>query len=64
MACRLAGAKLLSEPMLEYCLLDHMEQFQWNFNRNSNIFIHENEFQSVVCEMAPILSRPQCVNID
>ena len=28
----------------------------------SNIFIHENAIESVVCEMAAILSRPQCVN--
>ena len=27
------------------------------------IEIHENEFESVVCEMAAILSRPQCVKI-
>ena len=38
-------------------------KFQWNFNRNSNIFIHENEFESVICEMAAILSRPQCVKL-
>ena len=31
------------------------------FNRNFNIFIQENAFESVVCEIA-ILSRPQCVN--
>ena len=37
-------------------------KFQWNFNRNSNIFFHENEVESVVCEMASILSWPQCVN--
>ena len=34
-----------------------------NFNEmlieNSNIFVHENAFESVVCEMASILSRPQ-----
>ena len=36
-------------------------KLQWNFNRNSNIFIQENAFESVVCEMAAILSRPQCV---
>ena len=47
MACRLDGAKPLSEPMLEYC---------------ANIFIQENVFEGVVCEMAAILSRPQCVN--
>ena len=37
-------------------------KFQWNFNRNSNILIHENELESVVCKMASILSRPQWVN--
>ena len=36
-------------------------KLQWNFNRNSNIFIKKNVFESVVCEMASILSRPQCV---
>ena len=29
-------------------------KFQWNFNRNSNIFIQENAFENVVCEMASI----------
>ena len=38
-------------------------QLQWNFYLNSNIFIHENAFESVVCEMAVFLSRPQCVNV-
>ena len=37
-------------------------KFQWNFNRNSNIFIQENALENVVCEMASILSRPRCVN--
>ena len=36
-------------------------KLQWNFNWNSNIFIQENAFESVVWEMAAILSRPQCV---
>ena len=36
--------------------------FQWNFNRNSNIFIQENALEHVVSEMTSILSRPQCVN--
>ena len=33
---------------------------RWNFNRNSYIFIHENAFEKVVCEMADILSPPHC----
>ena len=36
-------------------------KLQWNLIRNSNIFIQENAFESVVYEMAAILSRPQCV---
>ena len=36
-------------------------KLQWNLNRNSNIFIQENAFESVVCEMASISSRPQWV---
>ena len=36
-------------------------KFQWNPNRNSNIFIQGNSFENGVYEMAPILSRPQCV---
>ena len=36
-------------------------KLQWNFNRNSNIFIEENAFESVIREMGAILSRLQCV---
>ena len=61
MVCRLDGAKPLSEPMLEYCWTLR-NKLQWKFNRNSNIFIQENALENVVCEMASILSRPQCVN--
>ena len=32
-------------------------------NRNSNIFIQENAFESVLCEIPTILSRPQCVKV-
>ena len=35
-------------------------KFQWIFNRNLYIFISENTFENVVCEIAPILSRCQC----
>ena len=59
MACRLTGAKPSSEPMLDYCYLRN--KLQWNLNQDSNIFIQQNAFESVVCETAAILSRPQCV---
>ena len=36
-------------------------KLQWNCNRNSNIFIEENTFENVVCEMLFISSRPQSV---
>ena len=34
-------------------------KLQWNLNQNSNIFIKENAFESVVCETVAILSQPQ-----
>ena len=37
-------------------------KLQWNFNQNSNVFIHENALQNLICEMASTLPQPQCVN--
>ena len=37
-------------------------KLQWNFNRNSSIFIQENGIENVVWKMVAILSCPQCVN--
>ena len=34
------------------------------FNQNFSIFLQEHAFESVVCEMAAILSQPQGVNAD
>ena len=39
-------------------------KLQWNFTWNSNIFIHENILENVVCVISSILSQPQCVNAD
>ena len=39
-------------------------ELQWNFNRYSYIFIQEYAFENVVYEMAPILSRSLCVNVE
>ena len=39
-------------------------KMQWNLKLNSYIFIQENAFENAVCEMAIILSRPQCVDKD
>ena len=38
-------------------------KLQWNNKQNSFIFIQENAFENVVCEMTAILSRPLCVKI-
>ena len=62
MACRLIGARPLSEPMFDYCQLDPWEHISMKINQNTAIFIEENTRETVVCEMASILSRPQCVN--
>ena len=35
---------------------------QWNFNRNSYIFIQENAYENAIWKMEALLSRPQCVN--
>ena len=61
MACRLVGAKPLSEPMLEYFNWTLRNKFEWNLNRNSHIFIQENAFENVVSNMVTILPRPRCV---
>ena len=55
------GAKPLSEPMLIYCCLDSVNKFQGNWNKNAKLFIQENAFENVVCEMATIFSQPQYV---
>ena len=59
MACCLLGAKPLFEPMLEYC---HLEQTLVKFLSKLKNFIQENALESVVCEMAAILSRGRWVN--
>ena len=60
MAWRLVSTKPLSEPMLEYNWTLR-NKIQWNFNRNSNIFMQENVSENVFCKMVAILSQPQCV---
>ena len=39
------------------------KKLQWNFNHNSNIFIQENAFEKVICQIEPILSLPQWVKM-
>ena len=61
MACRMFGAKPLSE---QYWLIANWTLrniFQWNFNQNTNVFIPEDAFEK--WKMAVILSRPRVLNI-
>ena len=57
MACRLYGAKPLSEPMLDYYQLNPGNNFQWNSNQNTKFFSHKNASENIVCKMAAILSK-------
>ena len=59
LACHLVGTK--PNQCWNIVNLNLRNKLQWNFNRNHSIFIQENAFESVVCKMAAILSRPQCV---
>ena len=58
MACCLLSPKPLSEPMEACGTLDLRKQFSVKFE---TIFLQYNEFEYVICKMAAILSRPQCV---
>ena len=39
-------------------------KLQGNLNQNTNLFIHENASENIVCKMTTILSRPQYVQPD
>ena len=58
MACRLDGAKPLSEPMLGYFNWTPRNKLPWNFNQNSFKNIHLKMSSG---KWRP-LSRPHCVN--
>ena len=57
MACRLFGAKPLSNPIWFIVNWALRSRLQWKFNQNKKLIIHEIASASVVCEMAAILSR-------
>ena len=59
MACRVVGAKPLSEPMLELGPWDNNSVKSY---LKSYIFFQDNASENVVWEVAAILPRPQCVN--
>ena len=62
MACRLLGANPLSEPMMIYCHLDLKEHISMKYDFEIQKFsLKKNAFENIVCEMATLLSQPQCV---
>ena len=52
MACRIFGAKPLSEQMLAFYQLDHHI-----VDQDMKIFIAENGFRNVICKMLAILPK-------
>ena len=34
-------------------------KFQWNFNQNTKLFIHEDASKNIVCEMVAIVSEEE-----
>ena len=64
MAYRLAGAKPLSEPMLEILLIRPLgTNFSEILVEINTFFIQDNALENVVGKWQPFLSRPQCVNV-
>ena len=61
MACRLVGAKPLSEHICWNIVnLTFKNKLQWNFNKKSYIFIQQNPIENVVWKLSAILPRSQC----
>ena len=52
MACRIFGAKPLSEQMLAFYQLDHR-----TLDQDMKIFIAENGFRNIICKMLAILPK-------
>ena len=53
MACRIFGAKSLSQPMHGYHKLDPWEQTSVKFRQKLNFSIQENVFENVVAKWRP-----------
>ena len=62
MACRLFGAKPISESMLPYCQLGRKKHISVKIHLKFKTFYSSNALKNAVCEIATILSQHQCVN--
>ena len=47
-------------PIVNWTLRNKLK---WNFNQNTNLFIHKNASEYIVCEMAAILFRGKLVKL-
>ena len=63
MACRLSAPSHYLNQCWVIVNWTLGNKFQWNFNQNTKLFIHENASENVVCEMAVILSRGKWVKV-
>ena len=61
-AGRLFRTEPVSEPMLPLCQLDSTEHISVFFYSKFKLPIHKSWHENAVCNMATILSRPQCVD--
>ena len=61
MACHLFGASHYLNQCWVIVNWTLKNKRQWNFNQNRKLFIQENTYENIVCEMAAILSRGRWV---
>ena len=61
MACRWSTPSHYLNQSWDGAIWTFRNRTQWNFSRNSYIFIQENAFENVVWKMAANLSRSECV---
>ena len=60
-ACRLVGGKPLPEPIMAYCQMDIWEQISVKRLAKYSDHHRRNAFENVICKMATISSRAQCL---
>ena len=64
MACRLYGTKPLSETNAGILLIGPLGTDFSEISIGIQQFLFKkNKLEHVICEMAAILSRPQCINV-
>ena len=63
MACRLFGAKPLSEQMEVFCQLDPWEQTSMKFISEYSEFVQEDVLENVVFKTTVIIFRAQCSDL-